>query len=61
MYTTLRIKNSSPIIIKDAKKQQYLEAFLIKNKALDGTLHLQEHKLKPLSLYALALYLKVLL
>lgn len=37
MYIILRLKNSSPIIIKDAKEWQYLEAFLKnkKNKALD--------------------------
>lgn len=54
MYIILRLKNSSPIIIKDAKEWQYLEAFLKlkKNKqknTLDGKLHLEKHKPKPLS------------
>lgn len=44
MYTILRIKNSSPIIIKDAKEWQ------LKKKALDDKLHLEKHKPKPLSL-----------
>lgn len=36
----LGITNSSPIITKDANEWQYLEAFFkLKNKALDGKLH----------------------
>lgn len=42
MYIILRIKNSSPIIIKDAKEWQ------LKKKALDDKLEI--HKPKPLSL-----------
>lgn len=58
MYIILRLKNSSPIIIKDAKEWQYLEAFFKnkKNKALDDKLHLQKHKPKPLSLCPLFVF-----
>lgn len=52
MYIILSVTNSSPTITKDANECQYFEAsFKIKkNKALDGKLHLQEHKPNSLSL-----------
>lgn len=51
MYVILSVTNSSPTITKDANEWQYFEAFLkLKNKALDGKLHLQKHKPKSLSL-----------